>query len=294
MYIQSISRPADVGLRPLRGKRLLGWLIGDGQRSEQLLKPFGIALDEADNLCLTDTGRACVCFYDRQRKAWKRYEKVGKIQLVSPVAVAKRGDTFFVADSALQRVLAFDEKGKLRFAIAEPLERPSGLAIADAKLFVADSVAHCVRVYSLQGKPLTRFGQRGGGAGEFNFPTHITADGNDRLYVTDSMNSRIQVFDTGGSFQRMMGSAGDSSGHFSRPKGVAVDAFGHVYVVDALFDNIQIFDPEGRFLLDVGGAGTAPGEFWLPNGIAISRDNVIYVADSYNRRVQVLQYVGEP
>ncbi len=294
MYVQSIARPADVGLRPSRGKRLIGWLTGDGYRSEQLLKPFGLALDEADNLCLTDTGRACVCFYDRQRQAWKRYERIGKIQLVSPVAVAKRGDSFFVADSALQRVLAFDAKGKLRFAIADELQRPSGLAIADEKLFVADAAAHGVRVYSLQGKPLTQFGQRGTAQGEFNFPTHLTADGKGQLYVTDSMNSRIQVFDTGGRFRRIIGSAGDSSGHFSRPKGVAADAFGHVYVVDAMFDNIQIFDPAGRFLLDVGGPGAAPGEFWLPNGIAISRDNRIYVADSYNRRVQVLQYVGGP
>jgi hypothetical protein len=67
-----------------------------------------------------------------------------------------------------------------------------------------------------------------------------------------------------------------------------------VYVVDALFDNIQIFDQQGRFLLDVGEPGTLPGEFWLPTGLVISSDNRIFVADSYNRRVQVLQYLGNP
>lgn len=294
VYEQSIEKPADLGVRPSRWRRLSNWFTGADQGRETLIKPFGVALDEADNLCLTDTGAGAVCFFDRAKKKYLRWEKVGPRPFLSPVAIAKRNGTFYVADSGLQKVLAFDEKGKLRFEIGRDLERPAGLAIAKERLFVADAQAHRVVVFDLRGRRLSSFGQRGAGAGDFNFPTHLAADAQGRLFVTDSMNSRIQVFDTEGRFRHMIGSVGDSSGHFSRPKGVAADSFGHVYVVDALFDNFQVFDQAGRFLLDVGSAGSGSGEFWLPAGIAISRDNRVFVADSYNRRVQVFKYIGQP
>ena len=172
---------------------------------------------------------------------------------------------------------------------------PSGMTLTMAtgdRLYVVDSQLNGVVVFDLQGKFVKQFGERGAGPGEFNFPTHVTADSQGFLWVTDSLNGRIQKFDRQGNYQGRIGSPGDSSGHFSRPKGAALDSLGRVYVVDGLFGNVQIFDPDGRLLLALGQAGSQAGEFWLPNGIAISRDNRIFVADSYNRRVQILKYVG--
>jgi DNA-binding beta-propeller fold protein YncE len=239
-------------------------------------------------------GAHAVCFLDLSRKKWIRWESVGKTRFMSPVAVARHGSTFFVADSALGKVMAFNEKGKLQFEITRELERPSGLALLGDRLWVTDSQRHQVVLYDLGGKFISKFGRRGSGPGEFNFPTHVNVDAAGRIYVTDSLNNRIQVFDANGQFQRAFGSAGDGPGHFSRPKGVAVDRSGHVYVVDAVFDNVQVFDEQGRLLLNWGEAGPAPGEFWLPNAIVISRNNEIYVADSYNHRIQVFRYTGKP
>ncbi len=292
-YVRSITSPGDLGMRPSFLRRLANFLTGGRRGTEPLVKPFGVALDEDGNLCLTDTGANAVCFFDLAGKSYRRFEEVGKLRFVAPVAVAKRNGIFYVADPGLRSVLAFDTGGKLRFGIQKEVERPAGLAIAGEKLYVADAQAHAVAVFDLGGKYLARFGRRGVGPGEFNFPTHLSTDANGRLYVTDSMNSRVQVFDADGRFLNMIGSMGDGSGHFSRPKGVAVDGFGHVYVADALYDNLQIFDGTGRFLLDVGTAGSGEGEFWMPAGIAISRDNEIYVADSYNCRIQVFRYVGK-
>ena len=292
-YLQSISGPVDLGIRPSGWNRFANLVTGGNRGKEKLVKPFGIALDELDNLCLTDTGTGRVWFFERARKRVQSWEKAGGFSFASPVAIAKRKGIFYVADSVLQKVVAFDSQGKFSFAIDQAMTRPVGLAVSDEKLFVADTAAHHIAIFELTGKFLSKFGKRGAAPGELNFPTHLAVDAQGHLLVTDSMNSRIQMFDSAGRFLGPIGSAGDGSGHFSRPKGVAVDRFGHVYVVDALFDNLQVFSQQGQFLLTVGEPGSGPGQFWLPAGIAISRGQQIYVADSYNGRVQVFQYLGK-
>jgi DNA-binding beta-propeller fold protein YncE len=294
VYVRDISRPADIGAKSPFFIRLADWITGVGRDKGKLDKPFGLALDDAGNLLVTDTGANAVCFLDLSQKKWIRWESAGKTRFQSPVAVARHGPTIFVADSVLGKVLAFDEKGKLQFEITRELERPSGLAISGDKLFVTDSKRHQVVVFDVSGNFISEFGGRGTGPGEFNFPTHINVDAAGRVYVTDSLNCRIQVFDANGRFQRAFGSAGDGPGHFSRPKGVAADRSGHIYVVDAVFDNVQVFDEQGRLLMNWGEAGPAPGEFWLPNAIVISRNDDIYVTDSYNHRIQVFHFTGKP
>jgi len=291
-FVRTISTPVDIGQTPSFFRRIGNWITGDTDHSRDLRKPFGIALDETGNLCLTDTGNSSVCYLDLVHKQWRRWDTVGKIHFKTPVAVARRNRIFYVADSELGRVIAFGDNGKLLFQIAEPLKRPSGITIAGDNLVVADSQLHSVFVFDLQGRLRSRFGRRGTGDGEFNYPTHVSTDGHGRLFVTDSLNCRVQIFGVDGKFISSIGSGGDTSGHFARPKGVASDSFGHIYVADAVFDNIQIFDQSGRLLLNVGDTGTRAGQFGLPNGIAINADNQIYVADCYNHRVQVLKYVG--
>jgi DNA-binding beta-propeller fold protein YncE len=249
-------------------------------------------LDESDNICLTDTGANAVCYYDRAKKKWHRWIQIGDVRLASPVAVAKRGGTFFVADSVLGRIIAFKEDGKLLFQITNHLGRPSGVVILNDRLFVADAQRHAIVVFNLLGEYQREFGRRGVGHCEFNYPTHLAVDSQGNLFVTDSMNSRVQIFDAEGNYKGEIGNVGDSPGHFGRPKGVAVDSLGSVYVLDALFDNLQIFDNSGRLLLNFGETGIQPGQFWLANGIAITRENEILVADSYNHRIQVFKYVG--
>jgi DNA-binding beta-propeller fold protein YncE len=293
-YVQQVCSPADLGIRLSVFNRFGRWLTGSTKGKEPLIKPFGIALDENDNLCLTDTGAAAVCYYDRLNKKAHRWDKASGIPFISPVGIARREGVVYVADSGWGAVLAFKDNGKLLLQLTNHLERPSGLAILKDQLFVADSQRHRVVVFDLQGNYRFEFGQRGDAPGQLNFPTHIAADAEGNLYVTDSLNGRVEVFDAQGHFQRQIGSLGDSPGFFSRPKGAAVDSLGHLYVLDALFDNFQVFDRSGRLLLALGEAGSQPGEFWLPNGIAISRSNEIFVADSYNHRLQIFKYIEQP
>ncbi len=292
VYERSISGPGDIGAKPSTFKRVTKWLTGAGANPVALVRPFGLALDDSGNLLITDTGSGVVSCLDFENNKWLRWEQVGNVRFESPVAVARRGSTVFVADSGLGKVLAFDVEGHPQFEITRNVERPCGLALARTRLYIADVQRHSVVLTDLNGKFVSEFGRRGSASGEFNFPTHVSVDAAGLVYVTDSLNYRVQVFDADGRFLRIIGSAGDSAGHFSRPKGIATDTAGNAYVVDALFDNIQIFNKQGRLLLDWGQSGSEPGEFWLPNAIAISSRNEIYVADSYNGRIQVFRYTG--
>lgn len=290
-FVQSITGPADLGIRRSFFKRVFNAIIGIKQR-DILKNPLGLALNDQGDLLLTDTGDPSVMFFDKTHRNFHRWRSIGAYSFISPVAVAAAGKNYFVADSAIPGVIAFDDQGQFRFVITNDLTRPVALAVAGGKLFVADSAAHRVTIFDLNGKKLGEFGKRGTAPGEFNFPSHLAMDRDGHLLVTDSMNSRVQVLDQSGKSLGVIGTLGDGSGHFSRPKGVAVDSFGHVYVADASFDNVQIFNPRGQLLLYFGERGQAAGEFWLPNGVAAGSDNRIYVADTFNRRVQVFQYLG--
>ncbi|HUB86865.1 MAG TPA: 6-bladed beta-propeller [Verrucomicrobiae bacterium] len=293
-YVRSLRMPRDIGQSASVFTRIGHWLTGENGESFALQKPFGLALDENGNLCVTDTGANRICYLDFAHNKWQTYSAAGKTAFLSPVAVAKRNGIFYVADSELGKVLAFRAGGKSAFEITNSLVRPVGLAIAGNALAVVDSQAHDVCVFDLAGNFLFKFGKRGTGPGEFNYPTHIAADGQGHWLVTDSLNCRIQIFSSDGKYISQFGSNGDAPGDFARPKGVAADSFGHIYVADAIFDNVQIFDEAGQLLLSFGQGGDAPGEFGLPAGVAIAPDNTIYIADSYNHRVQIFKYLGGP
>ena len=294
-FVKNISGYKDMEIKKSVWGRFKDLMVGRKQFS--FVRPMDVAVGREGVLYIADGGAAQVYIFDRTRKTFDRIDQIDqKIFLVSPVGIAAADDgTIFIADSHLGKVFAVSKQGKSFFTLGkeEGMIRPTDLFIRGGKLFVVDAAAANVSIFDLKGQLLARFGKKGKENGEFNFPTHLYVDSENRIYVTDSLNFRIQIFDATGAFLKSIGSAGDSSGHFSRPKGIAVDSHGHIYVADALFDNIQIFDLDEHFLMDFGEAGHQDGEFWLPTGVAIDEDDYIYVADSYNRRVSVYRYVGE-
>lgn len=278
-----------LGIQPSFWQRSVNLVTGADRGREPWICPFGVWMDDATNLCVTDTGRREVICVDARRRRLERWDRVGSQALVSPVGVTCASGLVYVADSGLGKVLIADAAGRPRGELRHAFRRPVALAAAAGHVYVADAVACCVDVFSMSGEWLRSIGTGGDGPGELNRPTHLAVDARGWVYVTDAMNNRVQVFDDTGRFVRSVGLAGDSSGHFGRPKGVAVDRQGRIYVADGLFDVVQIFDQEGRLLMDFGGPGQQAGEFWLPAGLAINAGGMLVVADSYNERLQLFR-----
>ena len=288
-FVTQISGPEDMGLRKSFSSKVRDALAGSDDR--RMTHPYAVAAN-MDRVVIADPGAAMVHVFDKAKKTYKQLTGAGDYNFESPIGIALDEKRLFIADSELNRVFILNHRFKLLSTIGNLL-RPTSLALDPVhhRLYVADTLAHQVKVFDLDGEALYTIGERGKSDTEFNYPSHL-AFANDRLFVNDTMNFRIQIFTSEGHHQGTFGKHGKGSGQFSQPKGVTVDSMGHVYVADALSNRVQIFGQDGTFLLDFGQAGDNPGAFRMPAGLAAWND-FIYVADSFNQRVQVFQFLRE-
>jgi len=271
-----------------------------GKGEDRFLRPVAVATGGDGRIAVADTGTKSVHMYIPKERRYVSVSRPDYGPFVSPVGVAFDEELrLYVSDSFGAKISVFDSGGNFLFSFDRTrdgvLKRPTGLAYdRDGKtVFAVDTASHRIHAFTAKGEPLFAFGERGGGDGQFNFPTHIFRAPSGRIYVTDAMNFRIQVFDSSGRFLTVFGRQGDGSGDFSIPKGVATDGEGTVYVVDALFDNVQLFDEQGGFLLTFGRRGDGPGEFWLPSGMFIDGGGKLYVCDTYNQRIQIFEILKD-
>ncbi len=292
-YVRSLSGPHDLGIAKPWYRRMAETLFG--KTEEYLIRPTGVTAHDGV-LYVADPGAQALWIFDVPQQRFTKVTQIDETPLASPVAVAARNDgSVFVADSWLKKVFLLGRDGKpIRTFIDSGLERPAALAFdaATDRLYVADSAAHRIDAYGPDGARESAWGKRGGGNGEFNYPTHLALAGSGTLLVTDALNFRIQAFDRDGKFLWKLGRQGDGSGNLAAPKGVAADSQGHLYIVDALFDAVQIFERNGSLLLAFGERGTGRGQFWIPAGIFIGQTDRIYVADAYNQRIQIFDFLA--
>jgi len=93
----------------------------------------------------------------------------------------------------------------------------------NGRIYSTDYGNHRVQVFNSDGKFLFKFGSKGNGDSQFNYPCGIFVDKRGRIIVVDSDNHRIQVFNSRGEFLFKFGSYGKEDGQFKYPHGVVVD-----------------------------------------------------------------------
>ncbi len=94
------------------------------------------------------------------------------------------------------------------------LSFPTGIALADSTIYVADSGHFRIVRFSLSGKILGQWGSPGSGQGQFGpsgevnpgsrtalGPTSLAVDRSGNVYVADTGNQRIEKFSPGGGFE---------------------------------------------------------------------------------------------
>ena len=220
-------------------------------------RPFGLALDEQENLYVAEQDKKQILVLDRQGT---------KLRVITHPSIIRP------ADITIDRVR-------------------KRLYVADAAM--KSSEEHVVKIFDLEGKYLGKIGNgKGNCKGCLFFPTYVAVDKEGNVYVTSTLNARVDVFDPAGKYLKTIGSRGATFGMFDKPKGVALDSFGNIHVVDSGWSNVQIFNQKGEVLLYYGGRGDYPGLMKNPTGITIDKDNKIYVADFLNYRVTVYQLVN--
>jgi len=295
-YLNSVYSAEDFGIGKSFWQQLGDFISGPS--STRLVRPMAVVADTQNNIVyVADPGAKGVHRFDLKHSRYRLLRRKDKLPLPSPTHMAAgENGRVYITDSELGQVFVATPDGKrlLPLALDAELKQPTGIVYepGTGRLYIVDTAAHVIKVFSNNGALVGQFGRRGNAPGEFNYPTSLWQARPGELLVTDSLNFRIQRVDTGGHPLGQFGQAGDASGKLSRPKGVATDRSGSVYVVDAMFHAFQVFDASGKLLFMLGSQGHDAGEFWLPTGIFITADDRIYVSDSHNRRIQIFRYIG--
>ncbi|NOZ54825.1 MAG: 6-bladed beta-propeller [Gammaproteobacteria bacterium] len=276
------------------------WMVGMKGPSPVpvvLQRPQTGAVDNEGRIFVTDVSRHAVFVFDVNKGMLSEWVRASPQEnFITPVGIGiDKNNSIYVVDADLRYVAKLDKDGNpiAKFG-GNLLKRPTGLALDQqaGKIYVADTHAHDIKVFNIDGDLIDVLGQRGTDIGEFNSPTHLAfMHGN--LYITDTFNTRVQVLTPSGQFSQQFGERGVYVGNLVRPKGVTSDSEGNVYVIESLHDHLLIYNSKGEFLLPVGGTGTEVGQFYLPSGIWTDNQDRIYIADMFNGRIVILQYLGD-
>ncbi len=203
---------------------------GDGSAATaaQLNSPWGVAVDGAGNLFISDTSN-------------HRVRKMTTDGVISTFAGA--GIAGYSGDGGP--------------AATAQLQFPAGLAADGAgNIYIADSGNNCVRkvtpagvISTVAGIGSAAFSGDGGPAtsAELNVPTGVTVDAAGNLYIVDHQNSRIRKVSSSGVISTFAGIAtagfsGDGGkatlAQLNYPMGIAGDNSGNLFVAD--YDNNRI------------------------------------------------------
>ncbi|MBA5872152.1 MAG: hypothetical protein GDA68_19460 [Nitrospira sp. CR2.1] len=266
---------------------------GDGgpARRARLNFPSAVAVDRAGNIYIADTMN----------------HRIRKVDATTGVIthVAGTGQPRYSGDGGPAAQAAINE--------------PTGLAVNDQSLYIADQSNNRVRrvdlgtglistvagdgtaAYSGDQVPATEASVAG--------PSGVALGADGVLYVADTFNSRIRSIDPatgriatvagdGGSY-RYQGPEEPHSPSVSRPAAIAVDGDGRVYVTDSDSHLIRVWDGRAKTITRVSGTGVAQfggdggealaGSLSYPFGVAVDASGTVYVADTFNHRIRILR-----
>lgn len=284
------------------------WIVGLFEVNTTLLlqRPQHGTVSDSGRIYVVDAGRNAVLAFDPNPPPEEDSKEQGghlavwematkNVRFAGPVAVAVawNGD-IVVSDAILGAVMRLNNKGEpLGTLGVGQLKRPTGLAFDRERglLFVADSVAHDIKVFDGSGKLVNTIGQPGEGEGEFNAPTHLTFS-DKQLFVSDTLNSRIQVFNADGRRLREFGERGLYVGNLARPKGVAFGDADITYVVESYYGHLLAYNQQNQLLLNITGSGLKGDRFQLPSGVWTDKQGRIFIADMFNGRIVMFQFLG--
>jgi sugar lactone lactonase YvrE len=189
-----------------------GFANGSGS-SAKFNNPYGLAIDEQDNLYVSDMGN-------------HKIRKITSNGVVSTLAGSTIGFSNGSSSSA-------------------KFNNPSGVAVdGQGNVYVADFVNHKIRKINPNGEVTTLAGSSkgfidaSGTNAKFNYPNGITIDAQGTLYVADNGNHKIRKITSEGMVSTLVGmNSGFADGSknqakFSSPYGMAVDEQGNLYVAD--------------------------------------------------------------
>ena len=192
---------------------------------------FGIAVDDNDNLYVTDDMGGCLFKFDRKGTKVKAVKPT--LLGFDPMGIAVSGNQVIVA--ANNQLFSYTRDLELVKTI-KVTGNPIGIACdLDGKMYVCSYHGHCVQVLSTQGELLYSFSDKNNRSLKLSKPHSICINGV-YVYVTEWGNC-VSVFTKEGKF---ITSFGNNKGQFNNPSGLAINNDA-IYVCDCGNNHLLLF-----------------------------------------------------
>ena len=249
-------------------------------------KPFGMCIDNLENIYLTDTENNCI------RK------------------IDNRGNVTTFAGSGKEGI----KDG--RAAEAE-FYQPTGICTDNkGNFYVAGFMSQTIRkidkegmVTTLAGNGETGFAEGKGDEVLFNYPRGIVVNSKNEIFVSDSWNHRIRKITQDGIVSTFAGGGKctivdeedfgtfrdgqDTTARFHTPCGLSIDEQDNIYVADAINHRIRKISPEGMVttLAGNGEVGLRDGDaitssMNTPTEVFAALNSEVYFSDTYNNVIR--------
>ena len=262
----------------------------EGKSVGKLQTPWGVAVNDRDEIAVTDNSRVSVFSSDgtHLRSFGSKGSENGEFSCPRGIAFDKHGN-IIVADTGNHRIQVFSGNGKFlsKFgkegSLDHQLNCPHGLSITrHGDIIVVDRSNKLIKIFSSSGEFLHKFG----GKGSLGDPLHCIQQG-EYFIVSDFKDHCIKMFDREGKFANKFGMVGNKDGEFNKPAFLSVNKEGLLMVCEYRNDRVQVFDLTGKFVTKFGSEGSREGEFRAPVATASLGDGRVVVSDTQNHRIQV-------
>jgi hypothetical protein len=215
--------------------------------NEGLISPFGVAVDGAGSLYVSESSTGRIKVFDLRGELVADHDLSASIgHRVSPgrLSLGPRGE-LFVIDMANDELLVFDAQIRV-LGVVEGLTRAQkGAALRDGNWVVTAAEGAGVRRFAPDATLLSEWGHHGDAQPDrVSFPSGFAEDALGRIWIADAFQHRIHVLSPEDELLMDFGRMDDGGGEwgFLLPVDLCVGAQGPLYVLEKGANRIQVFD----------------------------------------------------
>ncbi len=213
----------------------------------KLETPTSLVRDNRGRLIITESRKNKVTIIDVKKKTVLSLD-FSQVPPKDPVIPGNltidKNNNLYVVDRANKRILVFNNQDKYQKEITAGKE-PAGFndvkVDENGNIYTLDTVNGRVYIFNRNGEFLTKFGKRGEGEANFDFPVSLAVDRRGLIYVVDRHKNMVLIFNKKGDFQKKSFQLGWNEGKIYYPEFIFIDKSQRIFIVDRDNNRINIY-----------------------------------------------------